>query len=44
MKRGSRWKLFSGVNVIDECHEVCTAMDESNREVGIISSVSYYFF
>ena len=36
--------LLSAGSAENESRVVLAAMDEGNREVGIISSVSYYFF
>ena len=44
MERRPSWKLFSGDTFIEECRDVRAAMNEVNRMVDIISSVSYYFF
>ena len=44
MERRPLWKLFYWVTFIDEFCEALATMQESNREVGIISSDSYYFF
>ena len=38
------WKLFYWATFMEEFCEVRAVMQESNREVGIISSDSYYFF
>ena len=38
------WKLFCWATFMEEFCEVRATMQESNREVGIISSDSYYFF
>jgi len=37
------WKLFCWLTFIEEFHAVCTAMEEGNQEIDMISSVSYYF-
>jgi len=44
MEPKPRWKLFCWVTFIEEFREVRAAMEEGNREVGIISPVSYYLF
>ena len=44
MEPGPLWKLFYWVTFIEEFCEALATMQESNREVGIISSDSYYFF
>ena len=38
------WKLFCWATFTEDFCEVHATMEESNREVGIISSDSYYFF
>ena len=43
MERRPLWKLFYWVTFIEEICEALATMQESNREVGIISSDSYYF-
>ena len=44
MEPGPLWKLFYWGTFMEEFCEVHATMQESNREVGIISSDSYYFF
>ena len=44
MEPSPLWKLFCWATFIEEFCEVRATMQESNREVGIISSDSYYFF
>ena len=44
MEPGPLWKLFYWATFIEEFCEARATMQESNREVGIISSDSYYFF
>ena len=42
MERRPLWKLLYWVTFIEEVCEALATMQESNREVGIISSDSYY--
>ena len=44
MEPGPLWKLFYWATFMEEFCEVRAVMQESNREVGIILSDSYYFF
>ena len=44
MEPGPLWKLFYWGTFMEEFCEVHATMQESNQEVGIISSDIYYFY